>query len=125
MSALEPLALALGGALGGLARALISAWISSRARAGFPWGTLTVNLSGAFLAGVLYGAEASGRLSPEWAGFLLGGLLGGYTTVSSLALQSLGLAERGRRREAYGFLLVQLALALPLAALGWLLLADD
>lgn len=124
MSALEPLALALGGALGGLARALISAWISARTREGFPWGTLAVNLSGAFFAGMLFGAQSSGRLSATWAGLLLGGLLGGYTTVSSLALQSLGLVERGRRREAYGFVLLQLALALPLAALGWFLLAD-
>jgi CrcB protein len=118
---LEPLSLALGGALGGLARALISGWVTERAGEDFPWGTLAVNLSGAFLAGWVQGAASSGWLSPASASFLLGGLLGGYTTVSSLALQSLGLAERGRRRAAAAFLLFQLAAALPLAALGWLL----
>lgn len=119
MLLLEALALALGGALGGFARALVSAWITLRTGERFPWGTLSVNLSGAFLAGAIFGAQASAKLPPGWAHFLLGGLLGGYTTVSSLALQALSLFESSRRREAVGFLLSHLAFGVPLAALGW------
>ncbi|MDW8479705.1 MAG: CrcB family protein [Xanthomonadales bacterium] len=116
--AAETLPLAVGGALGGLARALLSGWVTRLGDGVLPWGTLAVNLSGALLAGLGLGLAERGTLPPQGAAVLLGGVLGAYTTVSSLALQTLTLAESGRRRAALGFLLAHAGLGLPLAAVG-------
>ncbi|WP_444679425.1 CrcB family protein [Halomonas sp. E19] len=86
------------------------------------WGTLAVNLSGAFAAGVLAGllGMPHGELSPApaWLGLVVGGL-GGYTTVSSLSLQTLALWQSGRTHAALANLGATLGAGLTLAALGW------
>jgi len=86
----------LGSALGGAARYLLVRWIDARHGHHLPIGTMAVNVSGAFLIGLLWGQLGSGALAP----FLLLGLLGGYTTVSSFSLQTLHLWRDGRRRSA-------------------------
>jgi CrcB protein len=88
--------------------------VSSRAGRDVPWGTLAVNLSGAFALGVLAGATVS-----EDAYRLAGtGLLGGYTTFSTWMLESHRLAEDGRGRLGAGNLLVSLIAGLGVAWLG-------
>jgi CrcB protein len=97
------LMLALGGALGTLARYVVNGLVSARLgglgalTAVFPLGTVVVNVSGCLVIGLLAAvAEPSlGRawLRPEWRDFLLIGLCGGYTTFSSYALQTLNLAR--------------------------------
>ncbi|MGL6250647.1 MAG: CrcB family protein, partial [Billgrantia desiderata] len=87
------LMVAAGGALGGMARLAVSNLFARRWGTAFPWGTLVVNLSGALLAGALagwFGPARGGEVTGGWL-FLVVGLLGGYTTVSSLSLQSLTL----------------------------------
>ena len=98
----------LGGA-GAVARFLLDGAVGARAGRGFPWGTLAVNLSGAFLLGVLVGAALSG----EGLRLLGTGLLGGYTTFSTWALETHRQAEDGRRRGA--LLNIGAALVLGLA----------
>ena len=80
----------------------------------FPWGTLAVNLSGAFTLGVLAGATIS-----EDAYRLAGtGLLGAYTTFSTWALESHRLAEDGRGRLGAANLVASLLAGLAVAWLG-------
>ncbi|MCE8017449.1 camphor resistance protein CrcB [Halomonas sp. MCCC 1A17488] len=115
------LIVAAGGALGGMARLALSDLLAQRAGTGFPWGTLVVNLSGALLAGGLagwFGLPADAGLSGGWA-LLVVGLLGSYTTVSSLSLQSLALWQSGRWRAALANVSATLIAGLALAALGW------
>lgn len=90
-----------GSALGAMLRLWVVN-IVSRHSDSFPWGTLLVNISGAFLIGLLSGLI---QQAPQWAGstswqLLVPGLLGSYTTVSSFSVQTLALLRESRVREA-------------------------
>lgn len=91
-----------GSSLGGLARYLLSEWIASRLGERFPFGTMVVNVSGAFLIGVVWGLPWDDRapLAGFASDFLLYGFLGGYTTVSSFTLNTLNLFQDGEWRSA-------------------------
>ena len=92
----------LGGFLGGIARFYLSGRLGLQFGERFPWGTLGVNVTGCFAIGLLAGvAEAGGALaSPLMRDFLIVGFCGGYTTVSSFALQTLDLGRDGENRAA-------------------------
>ncbi len=89
---------ALGSALGGMARVWVVNRVTARPGGGVPLGTLVVNLSGALLVGLLAGALPGLRDKPMETGYvlLIAGLLGSYTTASSFILQTLALL-RARR----------------------------
>ncbi len=117
MTAVEFAALVLGCFLGGIARYLISGAVARRIGETFPWGTLVVNVSGALLAGLLAGA---GLLAQGTLRLLLAaGFLGCYTTVSSLALQTLTLLRGGESRRALANLALSLGLGVAACALGY------
>lgn len=121
-------AAAVGGGLGSLARYLLQGWVQRRAdhlhgRAEvFPWGTLAVNLCGCLLIGLLVGLfELRGRMAPETRTFVLVGLLGGFTTFSSLGLESFALLRGGSAGLALLNLAGSSAAGLAAVALGfWL-----
>jgi CrcB protein len=112
-----------GGFLGSAARYLVGQW-SLRASlfAGFPYGTMIVNLAGCLAIGVL-GGLADGRrlLGPELRLFLFAGVLGGFTTFSSFAWETLALAREGDLARALVNVAVQVALGIGCAALGFAL----
>jgi fluoride exporter len=118
MSVLAVVWIGLGSALGGLGRYLISGMVARRFGETFPWGTLVVNLSGALLIGVLAGAGA--LAVGEVRQFLIIGVLGSYTTVSSFSLQTLALVREGERWPALANILLSLAGCLLMAPLGYL-----
>src|SRR6478735_10567677 len=92
----QALLVAVGGAFGSLLRYGVGLWSLRVAGPGFPWGTLTVNLVGCFLIGVL--AELISRKfggSVELRLLLITGVLGGFTTFSAFSLDALVLFERG------------------------------
>ena len=86
--------LALGGAFGGACRYLATRALDTRLGTRFPWGTLVVNLSGAFMAGLVAGALPLGSDGGMLELLLLAGFCGSYTTVSSWGLQTLALVHR-------------------------------
>ena len=89
---------ALGSALGGVGRFWCSGWIAHRVGETFPWGTMTVNVVGSLLIGLVATVSApEGRwlLSPEARQFLMLGVFGGFTTFSSFSLQTLSLVQDG------------------------------
>jgi CrcB protein len=89
-----------GGAIGSGARYLVATWAARSLGAGFPHGTLLVNVSGSFLIGLLFAASA-GRAGADELRLLLGaGVLGGYTTFSSFSAETLALAASGRPAAA-------------------------
>lgn len=91
------LAIALGGAVGALSRHYMAAAVSRAFGLGFPYGTLTVNVVGCFLMGLLVEALALRfSITPEARGFLAVGLLGGFTTFSAFSLEVALLYERGQ-----------------------------
>ena len=78
------LLVALGGAVGTVGRYLVSKYLDYS----FPWATLTVNLLGSLLIGILTGLIAKGTLSPEMKLLLVTGFCGGFTTFSTFANES-------------------------------------
>lgn len=117
-----PIAIALGGALGSWLRYLVSTEVSQRAGV-VGAGTFAVNLVGAFALGVLVGAiEVRFPDTPRWveSGLAIG-VLGGFTTFSSFALDAVRQAEDGRPGLAVGYVLGTVVLGIAAAVLGvWL-----
>jgi CrcB protein len=107
-------AIAAVGGLGAIARFLLDGAVSSQLGRAFPFGTLAVNLTGAFALGVLDGAAVGGD-ALRIAGV---GFLGAYTTFSTWTLEAHRLGEDGRMRLGVANLLVSLALGLGCAWLG-------
>jgi len=94
----EYLWIALGSALGGVARYWLSGVVARRFGESFPVGTLIVNVTGSFVIGfVATLTDPGGRLlmSVTTRQFIMVGVLGGYTTFSSFSLQTLNLARDG------------------------------
>ena len=86
------LLIAIGAALGANARYLVGVWAGGRLGAGFPYGTLLVNVGGSFVLGFLLTLGAGRvRLSPEARLLLAVGFLGSFTTFSSYAVESMNL----------------------------------
>lgn len=112
---------ALGSALGGTTRFLVSGVVGRRIGETFPWGTMVVNVTGAFAIGAV-AAAATGHVAfdaPASWHFAVVGFLGSYTTVSSVSLQTLALARDGELLRAGGNVLLSLVLCLSAVALGF------
>ncbi|SFP38261.1 camphor resistance protein CrcB [Bradyrhizobium sp. Ghvi] len=118
------IAIMVGGALGGCTRYFVSGAIARRLGETFPWGTMTINITGAFLIGI-FGALAthpnSAFASPNPWLFAVTGFLGCYTTVSSFSLQTLTLARNGEPMQALGNVVVSVGLCLAAVSCGFLL----
>lgn len=87
------LLIAIGGALGASARYLTDRAVQMRYGTAFPWGTLTVNIVGSFLLGLV--TAASPWLDSAVAAGMAIGLCGGFTTYSTFGYETLRLAEDG------------------------------
>ena len=123
---------ALGG-VGAVARFALDSAVSQRAGSGFPWGTLAVNLSGAFLLGLLAGADVAGaallgyfatrlqeRLPPARyrRPFLATGFCGALTTFSTLQVELIRMLDAGHVALALGYALASLAAGFGAVALA-------
>ena len=110
----------LGGALGSIARYLVSTWVQTAAKSiNFPFGTLTVNLVGCFVIGFLAQlAEARGVFSSESRAFVFIGILGGFTTFSSFGNETLNLARGGEMWNALANIGLNVAIGLFAVWLG-------
>ena len=110
------LAIAFGGVLGALARhGVVLACADCR---GLPWGVLAANVSGCFLAGVVFVLTARPGVDPLWRLFLSVGFLGAYTTFSAFSVDTLNLLLAGEVVRAAVNALANLALCLLACGLG-------
>lgn len=122
MADLTWLWVASGSALGGVGRYWCGNVVALRYGEAFPWGTLTVNVLGSLLIGVLAVlALADGRLTLDanMRQFLMLGVLGGFTTFSTFSLQSLNLMQAGEWALASAYILGSLCLCLLGVWLGY------
>ena len=109
---------AVGGALGALARYGVDGWIGRRTGA-FPWGIFVVNISGAFLIGLLVELMEPRFEDAAWfRTAVLTGFLGAYTTFSTLTLDTYRLLDEGHIASALMNSLGSLALGLVAVWLG-------
>jgi CrcB protein len=90
--------IAVGSALGGMARFWVGGLVDDRVATNFPWGTIVVNVTGSFVIGFLAaitGPDGRALLNTTAREFTMIGICGGYTTFSSFSLQTLYLARQG------------------------------
>ena len=95
---LSYLCIAIGGALGSVARFWFSGFVAQRFGETFPFGTILVNVTGSFAIGffaTLTSPDGRVLVSPSFREFFMIGICGGYTTFSSFSLQTLNLANDG------------------------------
>jgi CrcB protein len=112
--------IAAAGGAGAAARYLLDGWVQARADRALPVGTFVINVSGSFLLGVLAGLVVAHGFSPD-AKLIAGtGFLGGYTTFSTFAYETVRLAEDGSRRLALVNVAVSVTAGIVAAAAGLL-----
>jgi CrcB protein len=109
----------LGGTIGAPARYLIDRYVQRRHESVFPWGTLTVNLIGCLILGLLTGAAHS--LPKETVVFAGTGICGALTTFSTFGFETTRLLEEGSLLEAGLNALASLTLGVLAAAAGYTL----
>jgi CrcB protein len=112
-------AIAIAGALGALARYGVDGLVSRRLPAAFPWGTFVVNISGAFVLGLLMTLMTEQLTTAPWLRAALTiGLLGAYTTFSTLSYETYRLLEDGAVGLAAANMLGSMAAGLFAVYLG-------
>jgi CrcB protein len=115
---------ALGGALGSMARFWLAAAVASLTGPQFPWGTLLINVLGSFvigLFGTLTGSRGAVSVPPDIRIFVMVGICGGFTTFSSFSLQTLELLQSGELLWAAAYILGSVVLCLLGVWIGALL----
>ncbi len=109
----------LGGAVGAILRYLVTILSARMFGLGFPYGTLMVNILGAFLMGMLVSAGASHfNLSQDMRLFLQVGVLGGFTTFSAFSLDVVTLFERGETISAGAYIMLSIVLSVIAITIG-------
>jgi CrcB protein len=112
---------AVGGALGSVARFWCSGLVARTVGGTFPWGTMVVNVVGSFIIGfvaTLTGPDGRLLVAPDIRQFVMVGFCGGYTTFSSFSLQTLTLARDSEWLQVGGNVLLSVALCLASVWLG-------
>lgn len=116
--------IAIGSALGGMARYWCSGVIAQRIGETFPWDTLVVNILGSFIIGffaAMTGPDGRLMVSPEIRQFVMIGICGGYTTFSSFSLQTLNLLHDGEFLQAGFNIILSVILCLIFVWVGYIL----
>jgi CrcB protein len=115
---------ALGGAIGSVARLWLGVQVTLLTGLGFPWGTILVNIIGSLVIGfvaTLTGPNGRVVIPVNAQAFVMVGLCGGFTTFSAFSLQTFELARDGRLMHAAANIMLSLVLCLTAVALGhWL-----
>jgi CrcB protein len=102
-----------GGFLGSVTRYFVSRTIDTNFNRIFPYGTLTVNILGAFLLGIIYAIALKKTGSSETIKLLLGtGFCGGFTTFSTFAWENLQLISQKNSFEAFAYILASLVIGI-------------
>jgi CrcB protein len=107
--------IAIGSALGGVARHWCTGVAARLFGMAFPWGTLIINVLGSFVIGLFFtltGPEGRLEASTNAKLFVMVGLCGGYTTFSAFSLQTLALFQGGEWGRAGGYVAASVVLCL-------------
>jgi len=126
MSFVTMLYVMVGGALGSLARYLLSLVMLPVSR-DLPWGTITINILGSFIIGffgTLTLAQGRFPVSENWRLFVMVGICGGFTTFSSFSLQTLDLMRSGAMVRAGLNIVLSVVLCVAAVALGHVVAAQ-
>lgn len=108
---------AIGGAIGAGLRYLIGTWISYET---FPVATITVNLVGSFLLGIIALSTSQNLISSDLALFIGTGIIGAFTTMSAFSVDTMELLQDGNSSTAGMYIILTFTLCPILAWFGWL-----
>ncbi len=117
-------AVALGGAIGSVARFWMTGAMTALTGPRFPWGTLLINVAGSFVIGLVAGITLTSHrigMHPDIRIFLMTGVCGGFTTFSAFSLQTLELLQSGDVVPAFGYALGSVVMCVGATYCGWLL----
>jgi CrcB protein len=116
------LAVAVGGAIGSVARFWMTGAMAALTGPRYPWGTLFINVLGSFVIGLAAGLTlVPGRFGwhPDVRVFLMAGVCGGFTTFSAFSLQTLELLQTGATGAAFAYVLASVVLCVVFTWAGW------
>ncbi len=114
-------AIMIGGALGALLRHLIFLVAQRPGGPMFPLGTLAANLLGCLAIGLLWYFFEGSRLTQEWRLFLFTGLLGGFTTFSTFARETVDLIRVGDWKSAVAYVMISNTLGIVMVVAGMMM----
>lgn len=117
---LKILAVALGGAIGSTGRYVIALLVGRLSNSNYPIETLTANLIGCLLIGLLWGYFERVPLSNEFRLFLFTGMLGGFTTFSTFARENVQYLKTGEPLLAVSYILASNLFGICLVAVGFM-----
>ncbi len=115
------LVVAFGGSIGAVLRFLIFSLSDKISRNSFPWATLTVNLIGSFIIGLLWGVFDRIYISPGIRMLIFIGILGSFTTFSTFAFDIFSMSKDGNIRNIVIYILATNIFGIPLAFIGYYL----
>jgi CrcB protein len=113
---------ALGSALGGMARYWMTLAVAALTGPTFPWPTILINILGSFVIGFFAALSMSDTrfgISIDMRLFVMTGICGGFTTFSAFSLQTLDLMRLGRWDQALSNVLLSVVLCLLAVAAGY------
>ena len=111
-----------GSFIGGIFRYMLSVLIQAKTASPFPLPTLTVNVVGCFLIGIVLGIFDRGQLSQEWKLFLATGVLGGFTTFSAFSNETVIMFREGHAGNALLYVAASVVLGLLATYIAYLLI---
>jgi CrcB protein len=117
-------AVALGGAIGSVARFWLTGVMTALTGPRFPWGTLLINILGSLMIGIVAGVTLTPArigMHPDVRIFLMTGICGGFTTFSAFSLQTLELLQSGDTVPALGYAIGSVMLCVVATYAGWAL----
>ena len=112
------LAIGTGSFIGGIFRYLLSQFIQAKFLSVFPYGTLSVNIIGCFLIGLVFGLADRGNLTQEWRLILATGFIGGFTTFSAFSNETVSMLRDGQLGYALVYIIASIVLGLAATFIG-------
>ena len=109
----------IGSFIGGILRYLLSQFIQTKFLSTFPYGTLSVNLVGCLVIGLVYALSERTSMTPEWRLFLATGICGGFTTFSAFSSETFSMLRDGQVWYASSYVLASLVLGVFATFIGY------
>ena len=106
----------IGGFIGSISRYFVTLFVQNKFLSTFPFGTLSVNIAGCFLIGLVYALSEKVNIAAEWRLFLITGMLGGFTTFSSFSNETVSML----RDAQYGFAILYVSCSVIIGLLATL-----
>jgi CrcB protein len=114
------ISIASGGAIGAMMRYSVTYLTTKSTNSAYPWATFFVNLAGAFLIGFFWGIFEKTNVSSNIKSFVLIGLIGSFTTFSTLSFEAVKLFQQGHTKMGLFHIGITNLLGLALVIIGYL-----